>query len=282
MIGQTSLHRRRHAQGLMHTAIVVVHVMESDSVTVVLGFLAESVCEPGKPARRHSQGQVLPFDVTGADVIRVGIPKDRLHLAADALAWRIAPLFFAGRYAVNLLELRIVHFYPESALNSFEVRLVRVRGHLNPASDAAGAIFHELHGPTRIPATDKVGNDQLGIGVNSDPRPDISPSVILLLRRGIFLFAANKRPNFIALQPFHAKIADMEIMERGASRSHVRQQLHNRILSRSRHPACCSNGAAFDKAPDDLRSGLGVQAVHIDYYAKAALGCQEKSLDENL
>jgi hypothetical protein len=67
------------------------------------------------------------------------------------------------------------------------------------------------------------------------------------------------------------------IVECGAHCSHIRQQLYNCVLGRSRHPARRTNRAAFDQASGDLRSGLGVQAVHINYYAKAALECQGNS-----
>jgi predicted ATPase len=66
----------------------------------------------------------------------------------------------------------------------------------------------------------------------------------------------------------------MEIMESGARRTHISQQFHHGILGSPRHSASCTDRTAFDEAVDDSGAGLGVQAVHIDYYAKAALGCQ--------
>ena len=66
----------------------------------------------------------------------------------------------------------------------------------------------------------------------------------------------------------------MEIVEGGAGGSHIREELCDRILGRSGHSASRSDAATFDEAADDLRSGFGVQTVHTDHYAIAALACQ--------
>ena len=55
-------------------------------------------------------------------------------------------------------------------LDGFQVRLVCICRDLDSSLDAAGAVFHELHCPSRIPAPYKAGNYQLTIGINSDPR----------------------------------------------------------------------------------------------------------------
>lgn len=50
LIGDASGHRRGDARGLMLANKIVVHEMDYDGTSVVLYFLAESVCEPRKPA----------------------------------------------------------------------------------------------------------------------------------------------------------------------------------------------------------------------------------------
>jgi len=72
------------------------------------------------------------------------------------------------------------------------------------------------------------------------------------------------------------------IVEGRASCAHVRKQLYHRILGRSRHSASRTDRATFNQAADNLCSRLGVQAIHNDYYAKAALECQEKSGGERI
>ena len=47
-----SLHRRGHAQRLMHAAEAVPHEVEGDGCRVVLDGLAENVRQTGEPTRR--------------------------------------------------------------------------------------------------------------------------------------------------------------------------------------------------------------------------------------
>jgi hypothetical protein len=45
VIGKPSFHRWRYSQRLVNAAKVVVHVVQRNCVTVILKFLAESVCQ---------------------------------------------------------------------------------------------------------------------------------------------------------------------------------------------------------------------------------------------
>jgi hypothetical protein len=64
----------------MNPRKVVPHVEQRNRVHMVLNLLRERVRQPGKPAHLHSHGQVLPFNVTGADVLGVRRPNDSLSL----------------------------------------------------------------------------------------------------------------------------------------------------------------------------------------------------------
>jgi hypothetical protein len=44
VVRQSSLHRGGYSERLVNTAEVVVHVMDRDSMCVVLNLLAESIC----------------------------------------------------------------------------------------------------------------------------------------------------------------------------------------------------------------------------------------------
>ena len=142
---------------------------------------------------------------------------------------------------------------------------------------AAGAILHEFESPSRIPAANQVGDDELGIGVNGDPRPDIAPSVILLFDSDILALRADEGPDFVALEPLHPQMPHMLVVVPRTGRAEVGKQLEYRSLGRPRHAAGCPDRAAFDEAVNDSGTGIGIQAVHIDYYAKAALVCQQES-----
>jgi hypothetical protein len=63
MIGDPGFHRGSDAQGLMHAAEVIVHVVERDSPDVILDALGEGVRQSRKSAHLHAHGQVLSFYV---------------------------------------------------------------------------------------------------------------------------------------------------------------------------------------------------------------------------
>ena len=47
----------------MNPAEIIMHVVERDSVHVVLNLLAEGVRQTCESAHAHSHGEVLPFNV---------------------------------------------------------------------------------------------------------------------------------------------------------------------------------------------------------------------------
>jgi hypothetical protein len=65
------------------------------------------------------------------------------------------------------------------------------------------------------------------------------------------------------------------VMVLGADFPDVGKELGDRVLCGSRHSTSSADRAAFNEAADDLSAGSGVQAVHVGYYAEAALACQE-------
>ena len=76
MIGNTRLHCWRHAQGLVNSAEVVVHVMECNRVLQILDFLGKGVGQARESAHRHAHGEVLALNVARGDVLEIGVPVD--------------------------------------------------------------------------------------------------------------------------------------------------------------------------------------------------------------
>ena len=94
---------------------------------------------------------------------------------------------------------------------------------LDAVADSAGAVFHEVSCPATIPATHKVANRQLLVGIHSHPGPNVAPSFRLLCRAGILPLAADETPNLIRLHPANLEVADVEIMEGCAGCPHIRK-----------------------------------------------------------
>lgn len=73
----------------MGAAEVVMHEMQSNRVSMVFCPLAESVGQAGEATHTRADGQLLALNVTGADLIRVGLAKDRLSLRNSAFSLSI-------------------------------------------------------------------------------------------------------------------------------------------------------------------------------------------------
>ena len=58
VVADLRFHRRRHAERLMHPAIVVVHLVDRNHMFVVLKLLAESIRQASEPARAHSHREI--------------------------------------------------------------------------------------------------------------------------------------------------------------------------------------------------------------------------------
>ena len=63
---------------------IAVHEVERNGLGVILKILAEGVRQPREPARRYPHRWVLALHVGRGDVLRIGIARHRLDLAADA------------------------------------------------------------------------------------------------------------------------------------------------------------------------------------------------------
>ena len=172
------------------------------------------------------------------------------------------------------MEHGVVDVCSESALNRFQVGAVGVGGQLDAVADTAGAILHEIPRPSTVTAPNKVANHQLCIRIHTYPGPNVSPSFRLLCGAGVLLLAADKAPDFIRLHPANLEVPNVEIVEGSAGSTHIRKELGNGILCCSGHSASRPYAATFNEAADDLGAGLGVQTVHTDHYAIAALACQ--------
>jgi len=58
----------------MNAAEIVVRKVQRQGRLEIRQLLREGVRQPGEPAAHHPDSEVLPLDVTGADMGRRGIP----------------------------------------------------------------------------------------------------------------------------------------------------------------------------------------------------------------
>ena len=95
MITNSRFHRRGDAQRSVKLAEVVEAKVERNRGLVVLKLLAEAIRQAGEAADLHPHRQILPFDMAGANPLRVGISTDHYWYSLHDIRRRVALFAFA-------------------------------------------------------------------------------------------------------------------------------------------------------------------------------------------
>jgi hypothetical protein len=109
----------------------------------------------------------------------------------------------------------------------------------------------------------RVANDQLRVRINGDPCPHVASALGHLLRCHVLLLCVNELPDFIALNPLNAQMANMGIVVSSAGAAKVFQQFQNRMLRNPRNSAGCIYRVPFYKCGNDLRLAGCIKAIHM-------------------
>ena len=102
VVGKTRFHGRGDTQGLVDAPEVVPHKMKRHGMRVVPHFLSERIGQSRESPHAHSHSQVLPFNIAGADVFRIGPALYPKRFAGRGWATRGA----AGSSGKNLRQRR--------------------------------------------------------------------------------------------------------------------------------------------------------------------------------
>ena len=105
---------------------VVVRVLHCQRSHMIFNLLRERIPQAGKAPVAHTDREVLPLNVTGADMLRIGRSNERVLFARHANGWTV-PLFAFWVGAVNLYDLSVVNFLAEGLYNRSEERRGRER-----------------------------------------------------------------------------------------------------------------------------------------------------------
>lgn len=98
---------------------------------------------------------------------------------------------------------------------------MRIGCNLRLAYDAVSAILHKVHRPPCAATANKIRDAELGVRVDCCPRPNVAPSLLLLFERDILSLRSAESPNFIALEPTDAQVADVAMVVCGAGTTHI-------------------------------------------------------------
>ena len=97
----------------------------------IFEFLAEAVGQSCEPARLHSHGEVLAFNVGRTDKIGIGVTNNAMFVCTHYFG-RAVPLGSNGFGFVGLDDLAVVHVGTEVCLCGFYVRSQAVGRKLYP------------------------------------------------------------------------------------------------------------------------------------------------------
>ena len=260
----------------MDFAEIVVGEVQRDVVRVHFQFLAEGIREPSESSHVHPHREVLPLHVRRADVSRGRVACDGYALGSGDLRRGVAVRCAAGvdEAPVVLFEHRVIDVDPEGVINGVQIDLQLVRGQMDAVGESGGHVLHEVVGVNGGPVADAIADDQLGVGVDSRPRPDIAPFASLSLGHVLGL-RADEAPDFIALNPLALEAPHMGVVVGGACRSEVAEQLFDGHPSHARHAGGAAQAVPFDQGGDDPSALLGAQLVHeqtIQYIVEQAKG----------
>jgi len=246
VIGDASGHRRRDSQALMDADEVVVHVMDRERRDMALDLFAKAVRQSGEPSQAHPHREVLPLNIAGRNMLWVGIARNSLALASDALRWTVARVAWAFR-AVDFHQHRVINIVLERASDGIQISLVTIGRKLDAVRQAARKILDELPRRKKVASPDHPGANQLGVCVHCNPSPDIA-RVAALQRplRHVLLLRRNETPDFVTLNPFAGEIAQMLIQVIRAGSAQLDKQFRNCIFGNAGHANRRTDRVAFD------------------------------------
>lgn len=256
MIRDSGFHRGRNAKRFVNSAEVIVHVVNCNRGDMILNLFLVRVGQAGESAHVHSHGQVLPLNKAGRNVLWIGTPGNYNFAATDALRWTVGRFTLAVGY-IHFNQHRVINVIPEAVLNRGEIGAMAVCSHLNAIRKALRYVLNKFVGASGIASGNEPRNNQLRIGVNGDPCPNISIAEFAAkFLRDVLFFGVAKRPNFVALNSFGSQIYQSLVEVIGARRSEVHEQLCNRVLRYARHSDGRADAVSFDKSHYHLASLL--------------------------
>ena len=241
---------------------VVGEVPDCNGGDVVFDLFREGVSQSSEPAYRHPHAEIVPFYVTGVDMLRVGVAGNRVALATKANSGAIA-LVRAFGYAVDLDQHRIVHIAAKRLIDRLDLHLKAIAGKLDAIRQTARHVFDEIAGAFRIALADQPARYQLGIGVNRRPEPRIASAGVIRcdLWRDVLLLGVAKRPALINLHPFAFEVLENPVLVLGAEGANLEDQPHDGLFRHAGYADGRTDGVALNQATDDLGALFGSEAV---------------------
>jgi hypothetical protein len=243
----------------MNTAEIVIREVQGDSSLQVRQLLAESICQPRQAAKLHSHREVLPFNVAGRDMRRVGVALSNFGYNLRDWAWGVPLIPVLAIISEQLHELGKIHVSAERFSDSFPVVRKSIGSELQPmTANAAVEVVHERVGIVdRSFADDERGNE-FGIRIKGNVNPLIAKVGGVILANMSRLLR-NEGPNFVALNTTTGQLTHSLIQDFRATLPSAHEQPHDSVAIEASHTFCRANRTALKKALDSPRRRIGIR-----------------------
>lgn len=190
------------------------------------------------------------------------MPRDA-HLLDSITGSGTVPNLGIWCAAIELDEHRIVNIAAKGIGNGFQVCLVAIGGELNAMGQPAGNVLHKLMGIASVTATNQVGQNQLGIGIDGGPSPDITNAFRALHIFGdVLLFSVNEGPDLIALDSVALQVHQGLALVVSTSRAKVNQEFGHSVDAHIRNARDGAQAAPLNQKTDDLDALGERELVH--------------------
>ena len=163
---------------------------------------------------------------------------------------------------VALYDAPVVNVAAPALKHGVSVRGELVGADLHTTFDTARNLTREGRALEHVALPDVVVRNELRVGVERNPRPEIADLVLIVSRRQLRLFLADEGPNLVHLQALAANALDRVGHEALASAADAHDQLEDRVAMHARHALGRANGSAFGERAEDCRLLVDRQCCH--------------------
>jgi len=240
----------------MHAAEVVVRKMQIHSSPKIFQFSGKSVRQPRESAKLHSDGQVLPFNVAGRNVVGIGITASDLGYNLRDLSWGVAFISLLAVISVELRKLSEIRIAAERFLDCLAIEDVGIGGQLHTmVSDSAPNVGHEGLRVFARPLADQERRNQFSVSVQSDENPLVAELCRIALA-DVARLLHQEGPDFIALETATRQFAHFLVHQFLAAFASHDQKAHDRVPVQACQSFRGSDRAALKQALQRPCSGI--------------------------
>src|SRR5579885_721605 len=129
-------------------------------------------------------------------------------------------------------------------------------------AETSSHVMHEVKSGDAVARPDIPARHQLGFGIQSYPNPAIAPAFAFFICWNVAFLAANKRPNFVALNALAGEITKHLVLIDRARPAKLGKKFQHRVEACSGQPCRCAQTVSLCHTGEDLRAFLRRKLVH--------------------